>query len=170
VPGEIIFTIDGYCSRVLPARMSRDMLRRALLASAVLLAFALSSPAQAGIPIPCTATHFLKAGDLMSVMDTSGQKMPLYYSVSGCSGGRWDGYRGADGKYHQLNPNILSSLPAAPGFWASAWQNKAKFWAEWLWILVGAFVVIGTLLSKLAGAGASGGLSPEGNPRSVRGP
>jgi hypothetical protein len=145
------------------------MLRRALIASAVLLAFALSSSAQAGIPIPCTATHFLKAGDLMSAMDTSGQKMALYYSVSGCSGGRWDGYRGADGKYHQLDPNILSSLPAAPGFWASAWQNKTKFWAEWLWIVLGAFVVIGTLLSKLSGTDASGVLSPEEKPSSVRG-
>jgi hypothetical protein len=74
------------------------MLQRVLVACAVLLAFALSSSAQAGIPIPCTATHLLKAGDLMSVMDTSGQKMVFYYNVSGCSDGRWDGYRGADGK------------------------------------------------------------------------
>jgi hypothetical protein len=143
------------------------MLQRVLIACAVLLAFALSSSAQAGIPIPCTATHFLKATDFMSVMDTSGREMVLYYNVSGCSDGRWDGYRGADGKYHQLTPNILSSLPKAPGFWASAWQNKTKFWVEWLWILVGAFVVVGTLLSKLSDA--SGVLSPAGKPPSIRG-
>src|SRR5437867_9533585 len=108
------------------------MLRRVLVACAVLLAFALSSTAQAGIPIPCTATHFLKATDLRGWIDASGQEIALYYNVFGCSDGRWDGYRGADGKYHQLTPNIVSSIPAAPGFWASAWQNKTKFWAEWL--------------------------------------
>lgn len=144
------------------------MLQRALVACAVLLAFALSSSAQAGIPIPCTATHFLKAADLHGVRDASGQEIAPYYNVFGCADGRWDGYRGAEGKYHKLNPSILSSLPKAPGFWASAWQNKTKFWVEWLWIVVGAFVVVGTLLCKLSGTDASGVLSPGGQPPSVR--
>jgi hypothetical protein len=132
----------------------------------VFLAFALSTSAQAGIPIPCTATHFLKAEDVRA-KDTSGREMVLYYEISGCSGGRWDGYRGADGKYHPLPPNVLSSLPAAPGFWAAARQNKVKFLTEWLWIVLGAFVVFGTLLSKLAGTDASGALSPGETPPSV---
>ena len=144
------------------------MLRRVLVACAVLLAFALSSSAQAGVPIPCTGTHFLKAGDLRGAMDASGREMVLYYNVFGCADGRWDGYRGADGKYHKLTPKILSSIPEAPRFWASAWQNKAKFWVEWLWIVIGGFVVIGILLSKLFGTDASGVLSPEGKPPSVR--
>jgi hypothetical protein len=130
------------------------MLRRVCVASAVLLAFALSSPAQAGIPIPCTATHFLKAENF-TAMDPRGQEMAMYYSVSGCFSSRWDGYLGADGKYHELTAGILSSIPKAPGFWASAWQNKATFWVEWLWVVLGAFVIIGTLLSKLSGTDAS---------------
>jgi hypothetical protein len=124
------------------------MMRKVFVACAVLLAFAFSSPARAGIPIPCTATHFLKAEDVR-VMDAGGQEMAPYYNVFGCSDRRWGGYRGADGKYHPLTPNMLSSLPEPPGFWASAWQNKAAFWVEWLWIVLGVFVVIGTLLSKL---------------------
>ena len=135
------------------------MLRRVLVASAVLLGFASTSAAEAGIPIPCTASRFLKAENF-SVMDKSDQEMALYYNVSGCSSGRWDGYLGADGKYHQLTPNLLPSIPAAPGFWASAWQYKTKFWAEWLWIVIGAFIVTGTLLSKLFGTDAPGALSP----------
>jgi hypothetical protein len=144
------------------------MLQRVLMACAVLAAFAFSSSAQAGIPIPCTATRFLKAPDF-SVIDGSGQKMALYYNVSGCSDGQWDGYLAADGKYHQLTPGLLAAIPAAPRFWASAWQNKTKFWVEWLWIVLGAFVVVGSLLSKLAGTDASGVLSPEGRPPSIRG-
>jgi hypothetical protein len=131
------------------------MLRGTLVACAVLLAFASFSSAEAGIPIPCTATHVFKGTDLHA-MSQSGQEMAVYYVISGCSDGRWDGYRTADGKYHKLTPSILASIPEAPRFWASAWQNKAKFWVEWLWIAIGAFVVIGTLLSKLAGVGASG--------------
>jgi hypothetical protein len=116
---------------------------------AALLVFASLSSAQAGVPIPCLATRFLKAADFPAAKDMNGRDMVLYYNVFGCSDGRWDGYLGADGKYHPLTPQLLSSIPEAPGFWASAWQNKAKFWVEWLWIVIGVFVVIGTLLSKL---------------------
>src|SRR5262245_47629208 len=105
------------------------MLRTALISCALWLVFAAFSPAQAGVPIPCTATHAIKAPN-WSATHTGGQGMTLYYVVSGCSAGRWDGYQSADGKYHKLTPGILSSLPEAPGFWASAWQNKTKFWAE----------------------------------------
>jgi hypothetical protein len=56
-----------------------------------------------------------------------------------------------------------------PGFWAAAWQNKAKFLVEWLWIVISAFVVIGTLLSKLSELDASGVWSPGEKPPSVRG-
>ena len=141
------------------------MLRRVLVACALLLAFASSSPVQAGIPIPCTASRVIPATDL-GVMNKGGREMLLYYTVSGCSAGRWDGYLTADGKYHQLTPAILSSIPAAPGFWAAAWQNKAKFWVEWLWVAIGAFVVIGTLLTKLPVL--TGAFVPDERPPSVR--
>jgi len=144
------------------------MLRRLLVACAVLVVSASFSPTQAGIPIPCTGTHVLKATDFRSAADANGQAIVPYYVVDGCSDGRWDGYRTADGKYHQLTPGVLSSIPEAPRFWAAAWQNKLQFWAEWLWILVGAFVVIGTALSKLSGADPSDVLTSGGKPPSVR--
>jgi hypothetical protein len=131
------------------------MWRRVLVACAVLAAIVFSTSAQAGIPIPCTGAHFLKAEGVTGARDARGQPIELYYNVFGCSDGRWDGYRGADGKYHELTSNIRSSIPEAPGFWASAWHNKAAFWAEWLWMVIGAFVVVGTLLSKLSGVDAS---------------
>jgi hypothetical protein len=134
-----------------------------LVACAVLLAVALSSPAQAGIPIPCSGSHTLKGG---SVRDTSGQEMVLYYYIVACSKGRWESYRGADGKYHKITPNLLSSLPEPPGFWAAAWQNKVAFLAEWAWMVIVAFAVVGSLLSKLAGTDASGALSPGREPPS----
>jgi hypothetical protein len=144
------------------------MLQRMLIACVLLLASAAVSPSQAGIPIPCTASRLLQAADMPAMRDAKGQEMVLYYAVSGCSDGRWDGYRGRDGKYYSLAPSLLSSIPAAPGFWASAWQNKTKFWVEWLWMVIAAFVVIGTLLSKLAGADAAGALGPGGQASAVR--
>jgi hypothetical protein len=143
------------------------MLRRVVFACAVLLAFASFSPAEAGIPIPCTATRLLQAPDALSAKDARGRAMVLHYAVSGCSGGQWDGYLSADGKYHKLTPAILSSLPKAPGFWASAWQNKGKFWVEWLWVALGIFVVGGTLLTQLPVL--TGALVSEERSPSVRG-
>jgi hypothetical protein len=140
------------------------MLRRVLVACAAFLAFALCSPAQAGVPIPCSGSHVLQARHV----DASGREMVLYYDVVACTVGPWHGYRGADGKYRKLMPNELSSLPQTPGFWASAWQNKAAFLVEWLWVLIGAFAVIGGLLSKYAEMSSSGVLSPGEKPPSVR--
>jgi hypothetical protein len=124
------------------------MLRRALIAGAVFLAFAALSSAHAGVPIPCSGSPTLQATDLRGVKDASGQDIVLYYYIVACTSSRWESYRTRDGKYHPLTPGLRSSLPAPPGFWASAWQNKAKFWVEWLWLVIAAFVV-GTLSSKL---------------------
>jgi hypothetical protein len=140
------------------------MLRRVVLACAVLLAFASFSAAEAGIPIPCTAVHFLKAPD---VSGTSGQGIALYYQV-GCWGASWDGYYTANGKYIPIPQAVLSSLPPPPGFWASAWEYKLKFWVEWLWVFLAAFVVFGTLLSKWAGVKDSDFASPAANPQTTR--
>jgi hypothetical protein len=126
------------------------MIRRVLAAVVILLAFSAVSSAQAGIPIPCTATRFLQAPDLPKATDTNGQKITLRYNVFGCSDGQWDGYSTPDGKYHKLSASLLASIPKAPGFWASAWQYKTRFWVEWLWIIIGALVVVGTILSKYA--------------------
>ena len=125
------------------------MLRRIIFACALVLAFGAFSSAEALIKIPCTGSHFLKAPDVLTAKGSSGQDLALYYTVSGCSDGRWDGYRGSDGKYYPLNPSIVASLPPAPGFWTAAWQNKIKFLVEWVWIVIGAFVAILFLLSQL---------------------
>jgi hypothetical protein len=109
----------------------------------------------------------MQAPDVLGAKDASGRDIVLYYYVDGCSAGQWDGYRTANGKYHRLTPTILSSIPQAPGFWAAARQNKAKFWVEWLWIFIGAFVVIGTLLTKLPVL--TGAFVPDERPPSVRG-
>jgi hypothetical protein len=126
------------------------MIGRVFAAVAMLLAFSAVSAAHAGVPIPCTATHFIKVTDLPNAKDANGQKIVPYYNVFGCSSSQWDGYATLDGKYHKLNPFVVASLPKAPGFWTSAWQYKTKFWVEWLWIIVGAFVVVGTILSSYA--------------------
>jgi hypothetical protein len=126
------------------------MFRRILLFVVTVLASASVSSAHAGVPIPCTATRFIKAPELPSAKDLSGQRIELYYNMSGCTGSQWDGYKSLDGKYNRLSPNLLATLPKAPGFWASAWQHKARFWVEWLWLFLAAFVVVGTLLSKLS--------------------
>jgi hypothetical protein len=142
------------------------MLRRVLIACAVLLAFASFSAAEAGVPIPCTATYYLKAPD---VSRASTRGVALYYAVD-CFGGRWDGYRTADGKYvMKLPESLLSSLPKPPGFWASAWEHKLTFWVEWFWIFLGAFVVMGSLLAKYAEVyGGDVVANPPVNPRTVR--
>jgi hypothetical protein len=138
------------------------MLRRVILAFALLLACSSFSAAEAGIPIPCTGTHYLRAPD---VSGASNHGVALYYSV-GCTGGRWVGYYSADGKTHLPVPEgILSLLPKPPGFWASAWEHKMEFWVEWFWTALGAFVVFGTLLNKLAGGGVSSEVGPVVQPR-----
>ena len=141
------------------------MLRRVLIAAAVLMAFASFSAAEAGVPIPCTATYYLKAPD---VSGASAQGVGLYYAVD-CFGGRWDGYRTADGKYvMKLPESLLSSLPKPPGFWASAWEHKTTFWVEWFWIALGVFGVLGTLLNKWSETNGSSVASPSVDLRTVR--
>jgi hypothetical protein len=141
------------------------MLRRVVLACAVLMACASFSAAEAGIPIPCADTHSLKAPD---VSRTTPQGFVLYYKVSGCSGGTWDAYYSADGKRLPIPQAVLSSLPSPPGFWASAREHKAKFWREWFWVIFVPIVVFGTLLSKWAGVKDSDFASPTDNLRTVR--
>ena len=80
--------------------MPPRLLQRLLIACALLLAFGAVTPSQAGIPIPCTASHLLTAADVPGLRDAKGQEMVLHYTVSGCSDGRWNGYRGGDGKYY----------------------------------------------------------------------
>lgn len=141
------------------------MLRRVVIACAVLLAFSSFSAAEAGVPIPCTGTHYLRAPD---VSGASNHGVFLYYSV-GCTGGRWLGYYSADGKTHFPVPEgVLSLLPNPPGFWASAWAYKTEFWVEWFWIALGAFGVLGTLLNKWSESGNPSVASPALEPRTVR--
>jgi len=90
----------------------------------------------------------------------------LYYLID-CWGARWDGYLTVDGKYLKISESVRASLPEPPGFWASAWKYKLKFWVEWLWVFFAAFVVFGTLLSKLAGVKDSDFASPAVKQRAV---
>lgn len=141
------------------------MLRRVVLACVMLVAFVSFSAAQAGVPIPCTGTHYLKAPD---VSGASNQGVALYYSV-GCTGGHWVGYYANDGKTHLPVPEgVLSLLPRPPGFWASAWDYKTEFWVEWFWIALGVFVVLGTLLNKWSETCNASDVSPAVGPRTVR--
>ena len=140
------------------------MLAAASLASLLVGPIVGSTAAQAGIPIPCMATRFLKATDLNGITDESGQRATPYYNVFGCADGKWDGYRTADGKYMNLDSLPLTKLPPAPTFWTAAMQNPGRFWVEWMWIVIGFFVVLGTALAKVGevsqSAGAGGPMQP----------
>jgi hypothetical protein len=141
------------------------MLRRVVIACAVLMAFASYSAVQAGIPIPCADTQYLKAP---VVSGATPQGFILYYRVEGCSGSNWDAYYSADGKRLPIPQGVLSSLPPPPGFWASAWEYKTKFWREWFWVFFAPFVVLGGLLAKYAEVYGGDVAPPPGHPRALR--
>jgi hypothetical protein len=112
--------------------------------------------AHAGIPIPCTATRYLEAPRMPDLADRSGKPVTLYYNVFGCADGKWDGYKAADGSYQKLHTLPAAKLPPAPTFWSAAIGHPTRFWVEWLWIVVGLFVLAGAALAGIAGIGADG--------------
>jgi hypothetical protein len=123
------------------------MLRRVVIVCAMLMAFAMVSQAEAGVPIPCTGSRVYQTQDL-GVM--KGQAVVLYYTV-GCWGGNWHQYRTPDGRYLYFSQEALAKLPKPPGFWETFWAHKLDFWVEWLWLVLTALVVFFSALCKVTG-------------------
>ena len=137
------------------------MLVRLFSGFVLLLCFAAASDVQAGVPIPCMTTKFLKSE--ARPLDAAGAVFVPYYNVFGCGGAQWDGYLDAKGAYKTLTPAIRAALPTPPGFWTSARRNPKKFWVEWLWVVVGSICFSGYLLTVLGkaleGASAHGSVT-----------
>jgi hypothetical protein len=117
--------------------------------------------AAAGVPIPCTGEHVVSVvetppGMRLPSRDGKGVHVDLGYLFKGCLSGKWVAYPGSGSAYYDLPEPAMRLILASAGL--TAYPSPPSFlltpsasWAAWLWILVGAFVVIGTLLSKLAG-------------------
>lgn len=113
----------------------------AIMAGAVLMV----TPAQAGIPIPCTGEKLTKISE-NGVARPDGSTVYLGYKTSYCITGEWVGYV-SDTQYMTL-PNQTdeatiaaafgyAALPDAPGFFST----PGTFWVEWLWLVIGGFGV-----------------------------
>lgn len=123
------------------------MLRRVFIACAMLLAFAVVSKAEAGVPIPCTGMPTYQTTD---VGPMQGKAVVLYYTV-GCWGGTWHQYRTPEGKYFYFSLDDLKKLPKPPGFWSTLWSNKLDFWVEWLWMVILGLSVFFGFFCKVVG-------------------
>lgn len=124
------------------------------MAAIALSAPVVSSPAMAGMPLPCMGDRSIKVNET-GVKLENGKTVFLGYMYQGCVNGQWIGY--VDGrKYLPLKSEVaatalaqasgLKGLPQPP----SQFAHPVVFWVEWVWGLVIAFVVFGTALSTWA--------------------
>jgi hypothetical protein len=111
----------------------------ALSAAAMILGTALATPAQAGIPIPCTGEKLIKISE-QGHPRSDGSVVYLGYKAH-CFGGEWVGYL-SDRNYVKL-PDATDEatiaqafgydkLPSPPG----VFSDPLAFWVEWLWMAI----------------------------------
>lgn len=126
------------------------------VAAAFLLAATWTTPAAAGIPIPCTSDKSFKMAE-QGVKRQDGKTIYLGYKYSGCFSGEWIGY--LDGRSYLKLPSQeaalvlamaggMQELPEPPG----QLSNPKAFWVEWLWAALLGLGAIGTALNAVARA------------------
>lgn len=126
---------------------------RQLKVAAALAAFASAAlwttPAAAGIPIPCTGDKSFKMAE-QGVKRQDGRTVYLGYKYSYCLKGEWIGYIN-ENSYLKLPSDEaalalaavggMSALPEPPG----QLSNPKAFWVEWLWAGILGLAAIGGL-------------------------
>lgn len=123
-------------------------------------AVALAQPAAAGIPLPCSGNKVVlvaRTGPEIEVQAMSGRWIhaDLGYRFSGCGGGDWVAYPGPKLGYQELDEAQVRAYAASAGLAdvpdrPSYLLHPSASWATWLWILVGSFVAIGSMLAGFA--------------------
>lgn len=134
---------------------------------ALLLLVAVSSAAEAGIPIPCTGESIVKVLDIPGLaqveVDAMGRRIEkrfdLGYKFSGCSGGEWVAHVGSDREYVSVSQVRLqdmlraagrTELPPVPSFWSSSNSTPV-----YIWLAIIGFAIVATVLQKGGAAGSS---------------
>jgi len=161
----------------------RQLLKTLLIAAGLWL---ITSPAYAGIPIPCTGETIVKVLDIDSVPGRNPgipglieRPVDLGYKFSGCGNGRWVGYTGQSGRYLDLPEPVLKLLllkagrtefPPAPSFMGTL----SASWVVWMYIVLFIPVIIAGIFGKKPEAALTtaqdGPISPPARAQAPLGP
>ena len=147
---------------------------KALVAAVGFAALFSGSPAQAGIPIPCTGEAIVKVLDLPRVdaarspEDLQNTKhFDLGYKFNGCWGGEWVGYTGNSATYLALPQDLLrlmvittgrADFPVPPSFMGTF----SASWVVWLYLAIFGWAILHTVFfAKVQGVAAEKDAVPQ---------
>lgn len=127
--------------------------------------------AQAGIPIPCTGQKIVLVQPIEVPEESRPQHggLGLGYLFNGCFSGRWVTHVGSSSQYKEGGDAMLAlaaagsgKVPSEPGLFGAMLSHPGSFWVEWLWLVIGMFIAVGSALSAFAQkAGASLAAQPQ---------
>lgn len=136
---------------------------RLLAAITVAMAIAAGShAAQAGIPIPCTGEKIVLVQPVELPAEVDGEvsagNVGLGYLFTGCFSGRWITHVGSDSQYREGGAALLAMvamtnggrLTAEPGLFGAMLKHPGAFWAEWLWVVLGTLIALGSAFNAVA--------------------